>query len=496
LAIPAAVRVIEVSRSSEIDEFARGDMRAHIEPHGLTLVGWVLGHGSRITEITLHTSAGQVIRAPVDVARPDIVKAFGELPDASRSGFRIDLEPDDLGESELLIRAVLGPDRSATLGTVRVHVSARNRARASVRALFDRLRNRERPPVAWTVLAPPAERHKVLHGLNGWLFLRRDPNDVIGQHTGRVRLGRRKRRMWTVLLKRRMAVLDRIGAVWLCTVIPDKNFVYPEHLPPAIVPSRRRLLHEFLDLGAGIGAPVVYGLDDLEGAKHREQLYPQTDTHWNQLGSYVVYLAICRALSESGLAVSPVPEAAIEWCKEPFAGDLGSKLYPQVNGVTIRAKLTTHEAANVFDNRVQNHGRVIIFEQNRVDGPSCVVFGESFVQNLLPFLKESFRRLVFVHTSMLVQEVVEAERPDAVLTISLERFLAQVPDDDDALTRLHRTVHEKVQLGRLSPEAEPFLREIPRSPDCGAGEQVGTLPWSASPASEPAPRPEFEARFG
>jgi hypothetical protein len=56
-------------------------------------------------------------------------------------------------------------------------------------------------------------------------------------------------------------------------------------------------------------------------------------------------------------------------------------------------------------------------------------------------------------------------------------------------------VREKVELGRLSPEAEPFLREIPQTPDCGVGAQVGTLPWSASPAPELALRPAFETGF-
>jgi len=59
------------------------------------------------------------------------------------------------------------------------------------------------------------------------------------------------------------------------------------------------------------------------------------------------------------------------------------------------------------------------------------------------FLKESFRRLVFVHTSMFIEEVLAVERPDAVVSLPVERFLIDVPEDTDALVRLAETVRAK-----------------------------------------------------
>jgi hypothetical protein len=106
----------------------------------------------------------------------------------------------------------------------------------------------------------------------------------------------------------------------------------------------------------------------------------------------------------------------------------------------------------VYDNEVNNHGRVKIFERPNPDAPTCVVFGESFAEALLIFLRESFRRLVFVHTSMFIDEIVEQERPDVVLSIPIERFLIRVPDDTDALMRLQATVRAKG--GKLPWSAE------------------------------------------
>jgi hypothetical protein len=81
-----------------------------------------------------------------------------------------------------------------------------------------------------------------------------------------------------------------------------------------------------------------------------------------------------------------------------------------------------------------------------------------------------------VHTSLNLREVIEAERPDVVLSVPLERFLIRVPRDRDGVAVLRETVERKVRNGRIRDPDEGFLRGIPRAP--GAGEhEVGTLPW-------------------
>jgi hypothetical protein len=138
------------------------------------------------------------------------------------------------------------------------------------------------------------------------------------------------------------------------------------------------------------------------------------------------------------------------------------KLYPPEVSTTIRADLEDHSSSLIFDNQVQNPGLVMIFEQSGHDseGSSCVVFGESFVQNLLVFLKETFSRLVYVHTSMLVPEIIEAEEPDVVLSIPLERFLIEVPDDSIGIAGLTVTATAKAGAGDLAPPEAPFVATV------------------------------------
>jgi alginate O-acetyltransferase complex protein AlgJ len=329
--------------------------------------------------------------------------------------------------------------------------------------------------VRWTMVQP--EREKVLRGKAGWLFLRQDTNDVLGQHTGRVALGEDGQRAWRRVLRGRVSRAASLNFSWLCQITPDKESVYPEHLPAEVVPASRRPVHEVLQIARSLGAPVTYPLEELSSWKERGLIYSRTDTHWNQFGAYAAYRALCKQLARGSVQVSAVEEAAIEWVPREVAGDLGSKLEPPVRAPTLRAELAQHRSRLVFDNGVKNHGRVMIFEQEAPGKPSAVVFGESFTHQLLVFLKESFRRLVFAHTSMMISELILHEKPDVVINVPLERFVIRVPSDDDAHRRFRETVKRKIASRDTSQNVFVYLGECP-SPDAALLQrQEGVIPW-------------------
>jgi hypothetical protein len=474
---PTNKRLVFTLGAGEVERVGRGHINAVVTRRGLVILGWIAGRDEPIEEIEVLADGSLLCLAPVNLERTDVEAVHPTLLKAKFSGFRVILEADTTGTSQLFVRGVCGNDR-IDLGTINVEAKKLRRHRfiPSWQAFVS---PRERTTtVRWTVLSPPEEREKVFFGRNDWLFLRRDSNDVIGQQTGKVKLTRKQRRAWGRTLKRRIEIAGKAGAAWQCLVIPDKEFLYPEHLPEEITPARRRPVHDLLDIAASHEAPVHYLLGDLEQAKLRGELFPKTDTHWNQRGSYVAYRAFCRKLSEQGFAIPEILERAIKWISAEAPGGLGRKLYPEVTSKTVRADLANHRARLVFDNRVHNHGRVMVFEQARHEGLKAVIFGESFVQNLLIFLKESFYRLTFVHTSMMVEGILRQENPDVVLSAPLERFLVKVPDDRDALDGIRAEASHKLASGRLSPRDEPFLRDVPCVLDGAARSAI--FPWDGS----------------
>jgi hypothetical protein len=319
------------------------------------------------------------------------------------------------------------------------------------------------------------DRAKVLRGKDGWLFLRDDTNDVLGQHTGLVQMGPERLASWERVLAGRVATMQELGLPWVVQVAPDKEGVYPDLLPPEIVPAPRRPVHDFLDVAARVGAPVHYPLEQLRAkARGGRPVYYVTDTHWNQLGAYVAYREICNELASRGVAVPTLAEEDVEWVTVETEGDLGEKLKPPETGPTILARLRNHTSTLVADNGIANHGRVMVFEAPGSDAPTCVAFGESFGNHLLLFLKESFSRLVYVHTSTLDRVRLQEERPDAVVSMPLERFLIDVPDDTDAHAKLEATARRKIDaetygttrfLEGIPEEESPRIRRAPPEED-------------------------------
>jgi hypothetical protein len=59
--------------------------------------------------------------------------------------------------------------------------------------------------------------------------------------------------------------------------------------------------------------------------------------------------------------------------------------------------------------------------------PRAVVFRDSFANALIPFLSESFDRVLYVWQPDVHARVVEIEQPDVVIHEIAERFLSRSP---------------------------------------------------------------------
>jgi alginate O-acetyltransferase complex protein AlgJ len=455
---------VKVERTDESAPALRADLRTDVTAHGLAIFGWAIGREQPAEEVEIFAEGELLTRVPIDVERPDVVEAL-DLGAEATPGFYSLLEPEGVGASQLCVYVLLAGEERILLGQLEVG------ARSGESNAGDGSQQ-----LTWTVRLPPPEREKVLIGKDGWLYLVRDSNDVIGQQTGRVHLSEQARQEWRRVLLRRSEATERVGTRWFTVVVPDKEIVYPEYLPDEIVPAAGRPVHEILDIAASVGAPVTYALPLLQEAKKSFSLYPRTDSHWSYRGSYVVYRLLCELVEESGYPVPVLGEDEIEWSEPVVPGGLGGKMHPPQTSPLAWARLPAHSSRLIFDNQIINHGRVVVFEQEAAGDATCVLFGESFAQHLVLFLKESFRRLVYVHTSMLVDEIIEIEQPEVVVNLPVERFLIKVPDDTPGLAGLSASAAQKAERGTLGSEMA-FVSAVPRASGASAADQVGRMPW-------------------
>ena len=303
---------------------------------------------------------------------------------------------------------------------------------------------------------PP--RGKVVRGKDGWLFLHRDTNRVMGQQAGEIRLDPNQLTQWRVLLDSRDAWLARQGARHVFLIAPNAASIYPEMLPEGFESSPDRPVHQLLGHLAEHGSPVgvLYPEAELLALKQHEAPYARNETHWADPGAFRAYDLLLDALAP---AIKPrrLTGDDLEIARESHHGDLGRHVEPEVEAEHVFTHVRDPRARLVSDNRVFNTGRTLVYECAGETG-TCVLLGDSFAYRMLPFLAESFARLVFVHRATLDFELVEAERPAAVVALLTERFLVRVPFDQP-FTPTRVLVRKKREAGEvLAPRGDTYLR--------------------------------------
>ena len=294
----------------------------------------------------------------------------------------------------------------------------------------------------------PDAAEKVVEGKDGWLFLTRDTNNVMQQHTGRLRFTDRQLEDWRHVLETRLAWLARRNVPYLFLVPPNPHAVYPECLPDDVVTVAERPVLQLMRYlrEQGSNARLIYPLEELVAHKERDLVYIKTDSHWNELGAFVAYKRLMRAVADV------VPVRDISWeqlfvSRSEMAGDLGGKLRPQRTSTQVFVDVRGWQAHYGKDNRVMVTGRRIDYRCRLAPDVTCLLHGDSFAEKLLHILAESFGRTVFCQMPSLDFQVVQQIRPDVVIGLQNERFLMEVPYDSTAPTQAELAA-SKIEAGK------------------------------------------------
>jgi hypothetical protein len=272
----------------------------------------------------------------------------------------------------------------------------------------------------------------VLRGTDGWLYFTQKP---VGTDYDAVRpFTADELERWGRVLDRRRQWLARQGIAYVVFIPPDKQTVYPEHLPaamwPRARPSRLDQLAEYLRRHTGVALLDIR--HELLEARKRARIYHVTDSHWNDRGAFVGYQALCAALAEKGVPVQPLPRSAfLELTEEEPGGDLAQMVAQEhvLREQVLRLVPLSPRAARQCDTAVDAPGDCpltgapVATERDDPALPRAVVFHDSFTWALGPMLAEHFRRAVFVWTDQFSPTLVRRERPDVVIQEMVERKL-------------------------------------------------------------------------
>jgi hypothetical protein len=275
----------------------------------------------------------------------------------------------------------------------------------------------------------------VLRGREGWLYFTQRPAgtdyDAVRPFTDA------ELAQWGRVLEARRCYLAQQGIDYVVFVPPDKQTIYPEHLPKAL---RSRHHQSRLDqLAAYLREHTQVSFLDVRPqlviAKQQERIYHVTDSHWNDRGAFVGYQALCGKLAEHDSRLRPLPRSAfLDVALDEPGGDLAQMVALENvrHEESLRLVPLSARFARPCDTAVSppRDCPLLGIPYATVGGdsshPRAVMFHDSFTWALAPFLSEHFHRAVFLWTDQFSCELVEREHPNIVIQELVERKLGFV----------------------------------------------------------------------
>jgi len=267
---------------------------------------------------------------------------------------------------------------------------------------------------AWSALNAKALGSSIAEGVvlgkDGWLYF----GDTLPDYAGTDPMSSRE----TFSAAHNLALISEYcesqGAEFLFTVAPNKNSLYPDHMPALSrtgVTSNAGLLAAMLEREG-----VAYlNCFDLFRAQE-ETLYFKTDSHWNSKGAALAADAVNEALGRSsGYFEGPFSP---EMCHK---GDLYDMLYPtgdglesdQVYGGTLDFE---------YDAPIRSAENLTIMTHGGGEG-SLLMFRDSFGNLLYPYLADSFDAALFSRSMPYRLDLVAQREADFVVAELVERNL-------------------------------------------------------------------------
>ncbi len=293
------------------------------------------------------------------------------------------------------------------------------------------------------------EALKVIQGKEGYLFLTNDTNQVCSQITGKLILTEKQLFQWKILLEMRKLWLQNQNILYFYFVAPNKECVYSDYLPDHIQISNQRCIFQlmsYLSENSSL-ATIIYPIDALIEESSKMNTYRKGDTHWTDFGSYVAYRSLALEIS-SQLSIPIIPSSEIEFIEKtlhkPELFDLGNKIGWK-HDKTIVNQILNPRSKCIFDNKSKGTGRLYIYENSDKSLPIAMFFGDSFSHSMIPYLAESFSKLVLIQQPNLDYSLIEKEKPDVVISEQVERFIVRIPDDLKGLSNLE-IVEKKKQV--------------------------------------------------
>lgn len=252
------------------------------------------------------------------------------------------------------------------------------------------------------------ESTQVLLGKNDWLFYKTELDghpiwDYMGiNHFTEEELAA----MAANLTQMRDYFEKERGIDFYITALPNKEMIYEENMPDTIARvnkvSRADQVAEYI--WANTDLTYIYPKQALLDAKKKNQIYYQTDTHWNQIGAFI---GMQEILKEAYGTYADVDSVSFRVDSQTFAGDLAN-----IGGVADKYAKDT----------------VYVFEKESADSVQyrdevALVVGDSFSGFLSTIAKGYYKEVHWIYTKDFKMDMIDEYDADVIIWETVERYM-------------------------------------------------------------------------
>lgn len=263
-----------------------------------------------------------------------------------------------------------------------------------------------------SALLSTSANENVIVGSDGWLYYANTSDDYL-------RINTLSERGINNIVRNIQLISDYCrenGAQFIFTVAPNKNTVYPEHMPYNYVKSDGESNYERL---AEKLSGREYFCDMKKVILETDSsipLYHKADTHWNNLGAYAGHIKLTEMLGKESCPAG-------DWyTKNDRLGDLAAMLYP-AEGAKDTQVYNDYEYTYKYVGKFTSFDDVTIKTRCQDKSGSLLMFRDSYGEAILPFLAECFSSAEF---SRAVPYRLDNVKDKAVIIEIVERNMGNL----------------------------------------------------------------------
>lgn len=271
-------------------------------------------------------------------------------------------------------------------------------------------------------------RKKVLPGKDGWLFLKEGKkHGPIALHQGKNLLTETeltkisdKMNLWAHYFKSK-------NITFILLIAPNKHTIYSEHMPSYIKRGAITRTDQILkQLQTHSNIKIVYPKDRLLSNKELGPLYYKNDTHWTSLGAFLTYEQLSTLLHKSFPQIQPMTLDDVKINIEYGAYNATSyDLAKMASLDTVQDwKITTtanNKEFKIISNKTDLENKLLITTNSNSSSPKVVVFRDSFMEALYPFISMDTYKAVYSSKGDIDQQLIAAEEPNLAIFEIVER---------------------------------------------------------------------------